>query len=98
MDHPWRKNLSDLFWSEIFIVNQSEKEATNPRYIQVTLSNTKKGSLGLTNEGFRGMGIKKGLRYDFSVLYRQKTANAKIHVELVSEKGDIIGSGIFIPG
>ena len=30
------------------------------------------GSLGLTNEGFRGMGIKKGLRfYDFSVMYRQ---------------------------
>ncbi|MGL6269589.1 MAG: alpha-L-arabinofuranosidase C-terminal domain-containing protein, partial [Chitinophagaceae bacterium] len=86
------------FGSELLIVNQSEKEATNPRFMQVTLNKTIKGNLGLTNEGFRGMGIKKGLHYDFSVLYRQQTTNAKMYVELVSEKGDIIGSGIFIPG
>ncbi|MFI5205622.1 MAG: alpha-L-arabinofuranosidase, partial [Candidatus Paceibacterales bacterium] len=83
--------------SDILIINRSEKEATNPRFMRVTLNNTVKDSLGLTNEGFRGMGIKKGLRYDFSVLYRQKTANAKLYVELVSEKGDVIGSGIFRP-
>jgi alpha-N-arabinofuranosidase len=52
----------------------------------------------LTNEGFRGMGIKKDLPYYFSVLYRQRTAKAKLHVELITEKGDIIGSGMFIPG
>ena len=83
--------------SEILILNQAEKEATNPRFMQITLSNTAKGSLGLTNEGFRGMGIKKGLRYDFSVLYRQKTANAKMYIELVNDKGDIIGSCVFAP-
>ena len=83
--------------NEITVINRPEKEATNPRYLQVLLDNNVKGSLGLTNEGFRGMGIKKGLRYDFSVLYRQKEANAKMHVELVTTKGDIIGSGIFTP-
>ena len=82
---------------EMTIINRPEKEATNPRFMRVLLNNTAKDSLGLTNEGFRGMGIKKGLRYDFSVLYRQKTANAELHVELVTEKGDIIGSGIFTP-
>ncbi len=86
------------FGSDIVILNHSEKAATNPRFARITLHNTKKGELGLTNEGFRGMGIKKGLRYDFSVLYRLQTANAKVHVELVTEKGDIIGSGIFSPG
>ncbi len=83
--------------NEITVINRPEKEATNPRYLQVLLDNNVKGSLGLTNEGFRGMGIKKGLRYDFSVLYRQKEANAKMHVELVTTKGDIIGLGIFTP-
>lgn len=82
---------------EMTVINRPEKEATNPRYLQVILDRNTKGSLGLTNEGFRGMGIKKGLRYDFSVLYRQKTAQAKIHLELVTAKGDIIGSGIFTP-
>lgn len=82
---------------EMTVINRPEKEATNPRYLQVVLDKNTKGSLGLTNEGFRGMGIKKGLRYDFSVLYRQKTAQAKMHLELVTAKGDIIGSGIFTP-
>jgi alpha-L-arabinofuranosidase len=65
--------------------------------MRVVLDNHAKGSLGLQNEGFRGMGIKKGLRYDFSVQYKQATANLKMHLELVSEKGDIIGQGIFTP-
>lgn len=83
--------------NEITVINRPEKAATNPRYVQVLLDKTTKGSLGLTNEGFRGMGIKKDLRYDFSIFYRQKTANAKLHVELVTEKGTIIGSGVCTP-
>jgi alpha-L-arabinofuranosidase len=92
------KSMSGIkIGGEITVINRPEKEATNPRYLQVLLDNNAKGSLGLVNEGFRGMGIKKGLRYDFSVFYRQKTGSAKMHVELVTEKGDIIGSGIFTP-
>lgn len=83
--------------SEITVINRPEKTATNPRYIQVVLDKHTKGSLGLTNEGFRGMGIKKDLRYDFSVLYHQKTATAKIYLELVNEKGEVIGSGMYAP-
>ena len=85
------------FGSAIQIINQPDKEATNPRFMRVTLKNTPKGELGLTNEGFRGMGIKKGLRYDFSVMYRQQTANAKLHMALVTEKGDSIGSAVLTP-
>lgn len=98
----WTIKSSKLFYglnlgSEIVVINQADKESTNPRFIRVMMNNTAKDSLGLTNEGFRGMGIKKNLQYDFSVLYRQKNANAKMHIELVTEKGDVIGSGIFTP-
>ncbi len=85
------------FGSAIQIIHQPDKEDTNPRFMRVTLQHTPKGELGLTNEGFRGMGIKKGLRYDFSVLYRQKTATTKLHVALIAEKGDVIGSGVLSP-
>jgi len=85
------------FGSEILIVNRPDKASTNPRFMRVTLNDTKKDSLGLTNEGFRGMGIKKKLRYDFSILYRQKAAHAKMYIELVNEKGTVIGSTTFIP-
>ena len=85
------------FGSEILIVNRPDKASTNPRFMRVTLNDTKKDSLGLTNEGFRGMGIKRNLRYDFSILYRQKAAHAKMYIELVNEKGTVIGSTTFIP-
>jgi alpha-L-arabinofuranosidase len=79
------------------ILNRPDKQSPNPRYVRLSLNNHKKGDLGLQNEGFRGMGIKRNLRYDFSVFYRQTTANVKMHLELVSEKGDIIGKGVFSP-
>ena len=69
--------------SPVLIVNRKEENTANPRFIRVTVDNTKKGELGLTNEGFRGMGIKKDLRYDFSVMYKQISAGIKLHVELV---------------
>jgi alpha-L-arabinofuranosidase len=80
------------------ILNRPDKQsANNPRYIRISLDKHKKGDLGFQNEGFRSMGIKKDLRYDFSVFYKQTTANVKMHLELVSEKGDIIGTGVFSP-
>jgi alpha-L-arabinofuranosidase len=89
--------LTALTTDNILIINRLEKQVKNPRFMRVALKNHQKGSLGLQNEGFRGMGIKKGLRYDFSVFYRQATANVKIHLELVSEKGEIIGTSVFTP-
>ncbi|MFD2937302.1 alpha-L-arabinofuranosidase C-terminal domain-containing protein [Spirosoma flavum] len=85
------------FGSDIQLINQPDKAATNPRFIRVALHKTKKGELSLTNEGFRGMGIKKNLRYEFSVFYRQQTATAMLHAELITEKGDIIGSAVLAP-
>ena len=79
------------------ILNRQDGQSTNPRYVRISLDKHKKGDLGFQNEGFRGMGIKKGLRYDFSVFYKQTTANVKMHLELVSEKGDIIGTSVFTP-
>jgi alpha-L-arabinofuranosidase len=85
------------YGGEITVINRPEKQATNPRFMRVVLENNSKGSLGLTNEGFRGMGIKKGLRYDFSILYQQKSAKSKLHLELINQKGEIIGSEAFTP-
>ncbi|HTE09856.1 MAG TPA: alpha-L-arabinofuranosidase C-terminal domain-containing protein [Chitinophagaceae bacterium] len=73
------------------ILNRQQQDIANPRFLRVTLHNNTKGSIGLNNEGFRGMGIKNGIRYDFSVVYRQTEPNIKMHIELVNEKGEGIG-------
>ena len=46
-------------------MNRAEKNTANPRIIRIT-KNVAADTLSIANEGFRGMGIKKGLRYDFS--------------------------------
>lgn len=74
------------------VMNRVKTDTANPRFLQVTLHNNAKGTLGLNNEGFRGMGIKKNVGYDFSVMYRQSSASIKVHIELVDEKGQSAGS------
>ena len=83
--------------SPIIIVNRKEQNSANPRFIRVTVDNVSKGNLGLTNEGFRSMGIKKDLRYDFSMMYRQATPGVKLHVELVDSAGKFLGGTTVVP-
>jgi alpha-L-arabinofuranosidase len=80
---------------DFLIQNREQANLANPRFLRVTLHNNTKGSIGLNNEGFRGMGIKTGLRYDFSVMYRQPAgSNTKMHIELVDSAGRSIGGTV----
>jgi alpha-L-arabinofuranosidase len=77
------------------IYNHGDDEASGARFARVT-ANADKG-YGLTNEGFRGMGIKKDLQYNFSVWARQHEGNTKLRLELVDESGNVIGGTIVSP-
>jgi len=76
---------------DFLVLNRGQANTANPRFLRVTLHNNAAGSLGLKNEGFRGMGIKKGLGYDFSFMYRQPVPGIKLQVELVDTGGRSIG-------
>lgn len=76
------------------IINRGKENTANPRFLHVTLHNNAKGSLGLVNEGFRGMGIKKGVDYKFSLQYRTEKAPVTLYVELVNESGQKIGETV----
>ncbi|HVF98181.1 MAG TPA: alpha-L-arabinofuranosidase C-terminal domain-containing protein, partial [Flavisolibacter sp.] len=82
---------------DVLVLNRKEENSTNPRFIRVTSRNAARGQAGLLNEGFRGMGIKQGLRYDFSLLYRQQKPGVKLHVELQNAAGKIIGETALVP-
>ncbi len=49
-------------------------------------------AFGLVNEGFRGMGLKKGIEYDFSVWSRLLSGNLQLHVELLNAAAEVIGT------
>ena len=93
----WTVQRKQAREGDVLIINRKEKNTANPRYMKVTAANAAKGDLGLTNEGFRGMGIKKSLRYDFSVMYRQPAAGVKLHVELVDSTGKVLGGTTVTP-
>ncbi|HKZ68182.1 MAG TPA: hypothetical protein VJ111_17565, partial [Chitinophagaceae bacterium] len=93
----WKVEQKKFNEGAVLVLNREGNNKVNPRFVRITANNSSKGSLGLTNEGFRGMGIKKDLRYDFSVMYRQPASGIKMHIELVNDKSGIIGSTVLVP-
>jgi alpha-L-arabinofuranosidase len=74
----------------VLVTNRLETDTANPRYIRVT-RNTETGNFGLTNDGFRGMGIKQNEQYNFSVWAKNESGNIILHVQLVDSTGKGLG-------
>ena len=82
---------------DFMVINRQNENPANPRFLRVTLHNNGKGSIGLNNEGFRRMGIKNNIGYDFSMMYRTTASNIKLYVELINEKGENLGGTVLHP-
>ena len=93
----WKVDGKKRTEGDVLVQNRQEKSSSNPRYVRITADNASQGDLSMTNEGFRGMGIKSGLRYDFSVMHRVQSGNVKLHVDLLNDKDNVIGSGVLTP-
>lgn len=93
----WKLEQDPFREGDFVILNRQENNTANPRFARVTINNAVKGNLSITNEGFRGMGVKKDMRYDFSIMYRQSSAGVKLHIELLNSKNDIIGATVISP-
>jgi len=92
----WKVKQSTFREGAVLVQNRKGVNSANPRFLCVKKS-VASDTLGISNEGFRGMGIKKGLRYDFSMMYRLPAAGLTLHVELISSTGKIIGSSSITP-
>jgi alpha-N-arabinofuranosidase len=78
------------------IINDEEDAASGSRFARLTI-NADKG-YGLTNEGFRGMGVKKDMQYNFSILARQREGSqTTLRIELVDERGTSLGESTVRP-
>ncbi|WP_158796501.1 alpha-L-arabinofuranosidase C-terminal domain-containing protein [Pedobacter sp. L105] len=93
----WTTQGTQLKEGDLLILNRQEKDVNNPRFLRVKSTAVNKGDLSITNEGFKGIGVKKGLSYDFSVFYRQTSPGVKLHAELIDSTGKVLGSGVLNP-
>ncbi|MCC6723950.1 MAG: carbohydrate binding domain-containing protein [Saprospiraceae bacterium] len=90
----WEQPESDRFSMNDksgFAVPVKYAEAgVNKNYLNVKV-NADKG-YRLVNEGFKGMGFKQGLRYDFSVFAKQTSGGTTLHVELLDENNKVLAT------
>ena len=87
----WKIEQNKFIEGAVLVLNRQDGNTRNPRFVRISKENAEE-SLSLTNEGFRGMGIKKNLRYDFSVLCRIQTPGLKLNLQLLDSSGKVIGS------
>ncbi|MEI6945853.1 alpha-L-arabinofuranosidase C-terminal domain-containing protein [Paraflavisolibacter sp. H34] len=85
------KELKNGGTGRVLVINEEKERPQNPRYARLTVD-APAGAYGLTNEGFRGMGIRAGEGYNFSLWARKGLGDLKLTVELVSASGKKIGS------
>jgi alpha-L-arabinofuranosidase len=91
---PFQKQFSE---GTVMIVNRQEQNTPNPRFIRITANNAGKSTLGLSNEGFDGIGIRKDVQYNFSLMYHQQSIGLKLNIELVDPTGKNLGNTSFTP-
>src|SRR5579872_3335834 len=85
----WTEHSSVPGNGSILVLNRAAENPDNPRFIRVT--HFSDGGYDLVNEGFRGMGIRQGETYHFSV-YDRPAAPITLRLELQDANGQPIGS------
>jgi alpha-N-arabinofuranosidase len=69
-------------------------EPANPHYLRIEIKNPGDG-FGVTNEGFRGIGLRKGEKYWFSVYARGIPSPMAFKVEVIASDGRKIAEARF---
>lgn len=75
----------------VAIRDQEPFSAANPHYLRIT--STAEAGFGAANEGFRGIGVRQGENYLFSVQVRTTEGKAKsLRVELAGPDGKVLAT------
>jgi alpha-N-arabinofuranosidase len=93
----WRVKVDDKDSSHFLILNRKDENTSNPRYARLSVDQVNK-PVCLINSGFRGMGIKKGLQYHFSLMASiTENSVVTIRAELISSSGEKLGETAITP-
>ena len=88
----WRLQRKSPEQGNVLIL-RDEENPRNPRYVRLTIQQAGE-DFGLSNEGFRGMGIRKGAVYRFSVDARQVDGEvAALRAQVVGDDGKTLAEG-----
>jgi alpha-L-arabinofuranosidase len=86
----WIKISPSLAHGELSVRDDAPFDASNPHYVRVVSQGT--APFGISNEGFRGMGVRQGEAYDFSAQIRGISGSPALRVELYGGDGTLLDS------
>jgi len=86
----WIINRAQLAKGEVTVRDEAPFNSKNPHYVHVHSEGT--GLFGLSNEGFRGMGVKAGEAYDFSAQIRGVEGTPDLKIQLYGGDGTLLDS------
>lgn len=84
----WQSVRVQLARGEVTVHREEPFNGKNPHYVRVHSEG--KGLFGLSNEGFRGMGLKQGEAYDFSVQVRRVEGQPRLKIQLYGGDGTLL--------
>lgn len=94
----WRRAVAVESNGAFTVRTDAPPSPQNPHYLRIT---SKAGTFGVSNDGFRGIGVSKGQKFRFSVLARvppgQRAGGGKLLVEFENNRGEPRG-GIVLEG
>jgi alpha-L-arabinofuranosidase len=86
----WNVNRVQLAQGEVTVRDDAPFNAKNPHYVRLRSEGA--GLYGLSNEGFRGMGVRTGETYDFFAQLRCVAGAPVLKVQLFGGDGTLLDS------
>jgi alpha-N-arabinofuranosidase len=84
----WIKISPSMAHGDLTVRDDDPFDANNPHYVRIASEGT--APFGISNEGFRGMGVKKGEAYDFSAQIRGVAGTPALLVQLYGGDGSLL--------
>jgi alpha-N-arabinofuranosidase len=91
----WTRTAAGGARGSLSIRDSEPFEKANPHYLRIEVRDPGEGGFGVTNEGFRGIGLREGDTYWFTIYARATMQPMTFKVELVTPDGRVIGEGSF---
>ncbi|HEX4342879.1 MAG TPA: alpha-L-arabinofuranosidase C-terminal domain-containing protein [Verrucomicrobiae bacterium] len=86
----WTKICPSLAKGELTVRDDAPFDTNNAHYAR--MESQAKAPFGISNEGFRGMGVRKGEAYDFSAQIRSVAGSPVLRIELYGGDGALLDS------
>jgi alpha-L-arabinofuranosidase len=87
----WFKISPTMAIGEATVAEYGPLDVANRHYLRLRSEGS--APFGVSNEGFRGMGLRQGESYDFSANVRFTAGSPRVSVELVGADGSTLASG-----